>query len=188
MQLLTAKDTLRYVATQSRAPLPKARSLFRSQKNVPANDLEKPLCFQSLYVSELKSGCLSLGLIWRLFYKEEDNQMQFLLEYSDASVGDGTSSLVAKEGEEYAANEVQSHSVQEEKYYSGNDYEYVRRDPVGNDKEIGCSKDTEQTERSRISKPSRTRRIVDLATTEAWGSWKMAEWVCEKMSVWAVED
>eukprot|EP00980_Cylindrotheca_fusiformis_P024872 scaffold12638_cov69-Cylindrotheca_fusiformis.AAC.2 len=104
--------------------------------------------------------------------------------------GDANSFLVQYAPQLRAAvRQMKSNPIQEEKYYSGNDYEYVRRDPAGNDEDIECARGIiEQAERTTISEPSRTRRLVDLATTLAWGSWKTAGWVYQKMSVLAPKD
>lgn len=71
-----------------------------------------------------------------------------------------------------AIRRMKSNPIQEEKYYSGTDYDYVRR-----------HRTEEQSDDASIrTEGTTTQKLVDLAHSVAWGSWSTAGWVYSRIS------
>jgi hypothetical protein len=68
-----------------------------------------------------------------------------------------------------AIQQMECNPIQEEQYYSGTDYEYVRRRQTGNQEKHEHDDNVAQ-------------KLVDFALSVAWGTWNTAGWVFDKIS------
>jgi hypothetical protein len=75
-----------------------------------------------------------------------------------------------------AIQQMKCNPIQEEQYYSGTDYEYVRRRQPGNQEKH------EQADNVTSEEGNAAQKLVDLTLSVAWGSWNTAGWVFNKIS------
>jgi hypothetical protein len=73
-----------------------------------------------------------------------------------------------------AIQEMKCNPIQEEQYYSGTDYEYVRRRQLGGNQE------------NKEHDDNVAQKLVGLALSVVWGSLNTAGWVCNKI-LWTEE-